>query len=109
MLGEAAQAGLRLNADGCCLLESPREPESVEVHESRTLAWRLIELLPRVTIDNSGLWPKRVAAIGQAVRHPDLLLRDGGVTVHASVGPSVKGVATENLQPVGARRGAADI
>src|SRR5262245_34120354 len=86
MLGEAAQAGLRLNADGCCLLKSPREREWAEVHESHTLAWRLIELLPRLTIDNSGQWPKGVAArTRQAVRRPDLLLRDGRVTVHESV------------------------
>jgi uncharacterized protein (DUF2235 family) len=110
MLGEAAQAGLRLNAHGCCLLESPREPERAEVHESHTLAWRLIELLPRVTIDNSGRWPKRVAApIGQAVRHPDLLSRDGGVSIHESVGASVRRVATKNLQPADPRRGAADV
>jgi len=94
LLGEAAQAGLRLNPNGCRLLESPRERERAEVHKSRTLAWRLIELLPRLTIDNSGEWPKRVLAIGQAVRHPGLLLRDKQVTAHESV---VRGVATKNL------------
>jgi uncharacterized protein (DUF2235 family) len=115
MLGEAAQAGLRLNADGCRLLESPPERERAEVHESHTLAWRLIELLPRLTIDNSGQWPARVAApTRKAVRHPDLLLRDELVTVHESVdalpgAPSVRRVATKNLQPVSRRRGAADV
>jgi len=106
MLGEAAQAGLRLNADGCCLLKSTPEHERAEVHESHTLAWRLIELLPRLTIDNSGKWPKRVAApTRQAVRHPDLLLRNGVVTVHDSVDEaSVRRVATKNLQ-----QGAADV
>src|SRR5262245_15051942 len=54
MLGEAAQAGLRLNADGCCLLKSTPEHERAEVHESHTLAWGLIELLARLTIDKSG-------------------------------------------------------
>jgi uncharacterized protein (DUF2235 family) len=101
MLGEAAQAGLRLNADGCRLLESSPQRERAEVHDSHTLAWRLIELLPRLTIDNSGQWPARVAApTRKAVRHPDLLLRDGRVTVHESVDePPVRRVATKNLQP----------
>jgi len=108
MLGEAAQAGLLLNAEGCRLLESPPERKRAEVHESHTLAWRLIELLPRSTIDNSGRWPRRVAAIGQAVRHPHLLLRDGVATVHESV-DAVRRVATKNLQPVSRRGGAADV
>jgi uncharacterized protein (DUF2235 family) len=107
MLGEAAQVGLRLNAKGCGLLKSPPERERAEVHESHTLAWRLIELLPRLTIDNSGRWPRRVAAIGQAVRHPDRLLRGGVVKVHESVG--VRPVATKNLQPVTRGGGPADV
>jgi uncharacterized protein (DUF2235 family) len=85
MLGEAAQAGLRLNAHGCRLLESSPERERAEVHESHTLAWRLIELLPRLTIDNSPEWPKWQPAIGRAVRCPKRLLRRGRVTVHESV------------------------
>lgn len=109
MLGEAAQAGLRLNDNGCRLLESPPERERAEVHESDALAWRLIELWPRLTIDNSGRWPAPVAApTGPAVRHPDLLLRNGLVTVHESVdalpgAQGVKRVATKNLPSVSRR------
>jgi uncharacterized protein (DUF2235 family) len=109
MLGEAAQAELRLNDNGCRLLESPPERERAEVHESDTLAWRLIELWPRLTINNSGQWPAMVAApTGPAVRHPDLPLRNGLVTVHESVdalpgAQSVRRVATKNLQPVSRR------
>ena len=97
MLGEAAQTGLCLNADGSGLLDPPPERERAEVHESDTLPWRLIELLPRLAIDNSGQWPNRVAArTRQAVRHPDRLLRNGFVTVHESVGaPGVRLAATK--------------
>jgi uncharacterized protein (DUF2235 family) len=93
MLGEAAQSRLCLNACGCRLLQPPPKPESAEVHESVTFGWRLTELLPRRTIDNSGQWPKRITTIGQAVRHPDRLLRNERVAVHESV---VRVVATRN-------------
>jgi uncharacterized protein (DUF2235 family) len=96
MLSEAAQVGLQLGVDGCCLLQCPLE--RAEVHESATPAWRLIELLPRLTIDNSGKWPARVAAIGQAVRYPNLLSRNGLVSVHESVDvPNVRRVATKSF------------
>ena len=74
--------------------------QSIPPELYNALAWRLIELWPRLTIDNSGQWPARVAApTGPAVRHPDLLLRDGLVTVHESVdalpgAQSVRRVAT---------------
>lgn len=88
MLGEAAHAGLRLNADGLRLMQPAVEREWAEVHESRTIAWRLIESIPRITIDNSGLWPMTVAApTPHAARRPGRLLRNDVITVHESVGP----------------------
>ena len=95
MLGEAARAGLRLNSVGLCLLQRSPEHEQAEVHPSDTLLWRLIELVPRATINNDGQWPKRVVAWRGAVRQPYERLRCGRMTVHESVG--VKIAATKTL------------
>lgn len=103
MLGEAAHLGLRLNNHGVDLLRPQAGHETAKVHESDTLGWRLIECIPRWTIDNSGDWPKRVSArTRQAVRHPHELRRDGHITVHESVdalvgAPNVMAVGTKTV------------
>jgi uncharacterized protein (DUF2235 family) len=105
MLGEAAHAGLHLNADGVCMLQPSAAREWADIHESHTLVWRLIELLPREAIDNSGQWPKKVdPPTPHAARHPGRLLRNNLITVHESVGslrgePSVRVVRTKTLGP----------
>jgi uncharacterized protein (DUF2235 family) len=59
------------------------------IHESLTRAWSFVDLVPRREIDNSGMWPRRrKQQPGElhAYRSPELLLRDGTVTMHESVG-----------------------
>jgi uncharacterized protein (DUF2235 family) len=87
MLGEAAGAGLRLNAHGEAALACDDPPHPPEIHESFSWAWRCVEGLPRLEIDNSGLYPVKRLAWGHTGRRaPDALRRQGTVVVHVSAG-----------------------
>ena len=57
MLGEAANAGLMLNAMGRCFLAVPQTCEFPSVTDSHTAFWEHIERLPRRAINNGGRWP----------------------------------------------------
>jgi len=86
MLGEAAASGIAINEAGRSLLAPLREPERAEIHESHTGGWRAVETVPRLTIDNSGTWPRRVRAPApNARRVPSKLVREARVWVHDSV------------------------
>ncbi len=86
MLGEAVANGITISDAGRSLLEPLAEPERAEIHESHTAGWRAVETVPRLTIDNSGTWPRRVRAPEpNARREPLKLVRDGRVSVHESV------------------------
>jgi len=86
MLGDAVANGIAINGTGRSLLGSSPDPERADIHDSHTAAWRAIETVPRLTIDNSGTWPRRVqASAPNARREPLKLLRDGRVSVHDSV------------------------
>jgi uncharacterized protein (DUF2235 family) len=86
MLGEAVPKGVAINEVGRGLLAPSQEPEETQVHESHTAAWRAVETVPRLTIDNSGTWPRRVwAQAPNAPREPLKLVRDGRVSVHETV------------------------
>jgi uncharacterized protein (DUF2235 family) len=84
VLAEAVEKGIEINEGGWSLVETP-EPERALVNQSHTLVWRLIEVIPRRTIDNFGRWPKRAWAWGDARRHPSKLVRDGQISLHESV------------------------
>ena len=68
MIGEAANAGLRLNALGECFLAIPAACESPTIEDSRTAFWRGIDSLPRLAINNEGRWPHRFWAARVARR-----------------------------------------
>ena len=86
MLGEALTKGIGINDAGRSLLAPPLEPERAEIHPSHTAGWRAVEAVPRLVIDNSGTWPRRVRAPApNARREPLKLMRSGRVSIHASV------------------------
>jgi len=102
MIGEAASAGLALNAAGRSFLATPRAPEVPTVDDSHTAFWRAIECIPRRAIDNGGRWPRRYwAKRGAAPRMPLAHTRGKKVLVHESVtelgrlGPIPDGVTLE--------------
>jgi len=95
MVGEAVAKGIAINDAGRTLLEPRKEPERAEIHESHTAGWRAVETVPRLTIDNSGTWPRRVRAPApNARREPSKLVRDGHVSVHESV-PALDGALSD--------------
>ena len=86
MLGEAANAGLKLNAMGRDLLARTCASDVPSPEDSRTAFWKCIEWIPRRAIDNSGRWPRRYcAARGPAPRVPLDHPRDKRVLFHESV------------------------
>jgi len=100
MLGEAVAKDIAINEAGKSLLAPPKDPERAEIHESHTAAWRAIERVPRLTIDNSGTWPRRVPAPApNARREPLKFLRDGYVSVHESVA-AIDGMPPDRLNRV---------
>ena len=55
------------------------------ITDSWTTVWRWIEWVPRLTIDNSGRWPRRRPAIGHdGRRHPGWLRRNGASWAHGT-------------------------
>jgi uncharacterized protein (DUF2235 family) len=86
MLGEAKYAGLNLNENGQQFLSIPRETERPVATDSRGIGWKLIERVPRHSIDNHGVWPVTVAAEpGAMPRDPLKTKRGGKIWVHESV------------------------
>lgn len=89
MLGEAVHVGpgLLLTDSGVSLLTRPDPTGPPEIHQSWTRPWRAIEQVPRLEIDNSGVYPVKVAHRGSdGVRDPAISRRQGRLVVHASVG-----------------------
>jgi uncharacterized protein (DUF2235 family) len=90
MLGEAANEGLALNANGRIFLGMPLLGEKPVPYDSHTTFWKWIERLPRRAIDNCGRWPRKYCApFGAAPRTPLAHPRDRKVLVHESV-PDVR-------------------
>jgi uncharacterized protein (DUF2235 family) len=86
MLGEAAAAGLVLNATGRAFLATPGAPEIPSPDDSRTTFWRVVDSMPRRAIDNGGRWPRRIwAPRGAARRTPLAHPRGKTVWLHESV------------------------
>jgi hypothetical protein len=59
-----------------------------QIHESLSRFWSFVDLIPRLEIDNSGVWPRRRRQRQgelHAYRSPELLVRQGTVVVHESV------------------------
>ncbi|HMO00254.1 MAG TPA: DUF2235 domain-containing protein [Miltoncostaeaceae bacterium] len=96
MLGEAAAAGLTLNADGWVLLA---RPDAAPVpSDPRSLFWRLVDAKARRRIDNGGVWPRSVPGVrGPSPRQPFAAARDGTVWIHESV----RGAERLGRPPVG--------
>ena len=87
MLGQACRAdiGLVINAAGYGELATPLSRERPTIHGSLTRRWQLVDRIPRLDIDNSGVWPTRVwAKERHAFRRPATLLRNGAFAVHSS-------------------------
>ena len=100
MLGEALTQGIGVSGVGRSLLAPSLEPERAEIHESHTAAWRAVEVVPRLAIDNSGTWPRRVRAPApNARREPLKLMRNGRVAIHASVA-ALEGIPTDKVVSV---------
>lgn len=90
MLGEAA-VDLRLNETGKEMLKGDDPSAPPEIHESFRWWWWLLEYIPRMEIDNSGLYPVRKPSYGRTgKRHPDKLRRNKKVFVHTSVGVHIR-------------------
>ena len=86
MLGEAANAGLELNAMGRSFLATPRASEVPASEDSHRAFWKCIEWIPRRAIDNRGRWPRRDwAKRGPAPRMPLDHPRGKRVLFHESV------------------------
>ena len=97
MLGEALTKGIGINDAGRSLLARSLEPERAEIHQSHTAGWRAVEVVPRLTIDNSGAWPRRVRAPApNARREPLKLMRSGRVAIHDSVSKP-EGIPTDRM------------
>jgi uncharacterized protein (DUF2235 family) len=85
MLGEALEAGLKLNPEETIDLMEMDPRGAPEIHESFTPAWRLVECLPRQEIDNSRAKSfRKLRMFWTGKRNPLLHTRDGKVLVHAS-------------------------
>ena len=86
MLGEAKYAGLQLNENGQQFLSIQRTIERPVATNSRGIGWKMIERVPRHSIDNRGVWPLTIAADpGAMPREPLKAKRDGKIWVHESV------------------------
>jgi uncharacterized protein (DUF2235 family) len=85
LLGEANQAGLRLNAYGRWFLACPSEYESADVEDSRSRPWKVVDWLPRAGIKNDKTWPRHVYARRASPRRPQDSVRRKRVLYHESV------------------------
>jgi len=85
LLGEARQAGLRLNAYGRWFLTCPSECERAEVEDSRSTRWKVVDWFPRAGIKNDKTWPRHVYARRASPRRPQDSIRGKRVLYHESV------------------------
>ena len=95
MLAEAALAGIALSDAGVRRLQAHSGRQVPQPTDSRTWWSRLVDRIPRHTIDNEHAWPttSTTARQGPAERKPRTLLREGLATVHASAITRPGGVA----------------
>jgi uncharacterized protein (DUF2235 family) len=104
MLSECANTNnhLRLSERGIEFATAQGPAVSPRPTDSWTRTWRLIEWVPRLTIDNSGQWPRRRPAIGHddGRRYPEMLRRKGRIWAHttASLPYLVERVSTQPVQ-----------
>jgi uncharacterized protein (DUF2235 family) len=87
MLGEAVnvEPGLRLNDDGKNLLKKPDPAGPPRIHRRWKYVWRVVELVPRKELDNSGKYPvKRMSWRNDGRRVLDGLRRDNKIHLHAT-------------------------
>jgi uncharacterized protein (DUF2235 family) len=104
MLSECANTSnhFRLSERGIEFATAQEPAEIPHITDSWTRTWRWIEWVPRLTIDNSGQWPRRRPTIGHddGRRSPETLRRKGTVRVHttASLQTPVERVSTQPVQ-----------
>lgn len=99
--GDPSHSPLAFNADGQEFVGADVSNEAPQVHESLSRAWCVIDVIPRLEIDNSGIWPARVGQRTRAYhayRRPELLLRDGSVSLHETVNDPPFGRAATVVQ-----------
>src|SRR6185295_4103903 len=87
---------------GRAFLATPGASEIPSPDDSRTTFWRVVDSMPRRSIDNGGRWPRRIwATRGAARRTPLAHPRGKAVWLHESVaepsrlGPVPAGVRLE--------------
>ena len=85
MLGEGRINDLILNSEGEHFLSIPVEQERPIAQSSRSFFWKLVDLIPRYAIDNSGKWPIHRKTWGAAERKPQERLREREILMHESV------------------------
>jgi uncharacterized protein (DUF2235 family) len=84
MLREAEASGLKLSSSADRAREDYRLPASLEIHESLTCCWLIVEYFPpRWELDNSRRPPQRFFKIGRSgPRHVEQFARGGKLFVH---------------------------
>jgi uncharacterized protein (DUF2235 family) len=104
MLGEAVAVspGIRLTDEGLRFLGLP-DP-APKVHQSWNRRWRAVEQLPRLEIDNSGVWPVRRPHRGSdGYRNPGAAQRGDRILLHATVRrsamPPIAATASPTVRP----------
>ena len=86
MLGEARQAGLKLNGFGQAFQAISSACETPGIEDSRSTGWKAIDLVPRLAITNAGKWPARfLARPGASPRRPLDAIRGKTIWYHESV------------------------
>jgi uncharacterized protein (DUF2235 family) len=106
ILGEAATVPdpITLSPEGWQLL-APMDPERpAPVTASWTWTWRAIEQVPRLEINNGGLWPRLRPAWGSdGHRSPDVSQRSGQVWLHDTASSHLTLQATANRASTASR------
>jgi hypothetical protein len=86
MLGEAQQAGLKLNGFGQAFQAISSASETPGIEDARSTVWKAIDLIPRLAITNAGKWPARfLARPGASPRRPLDAIRSKTIWYHESV------------------------
>lgn len=104
MLSECANScdHIRLSEHGIEIASTQEPAEIPDVTASWTRPWRWSEWVPRLTIVNSGKWPRRRPTIGHhdGRRRPETLTRKGAVWAHAtaSLQTPVERVSTQPIR-----------
>jgi uncharacterized protein (DUF2235 family) len=102
MLSECANTcdHLRLSQRGSDLAAAEEPAQVSRITDSWSCRWRWAEWVPRLTIDNSGPWPRRRPTIGHdGARRPETLLRNDAIWAHttSSLGYPIKRVSTQPI------------